>query len=113
MRYDASVAAPEGQVFTGNLLGNSAFSANTAQSGVVLGGFAGTQGVNGTGTLAWVPFRAVGQPGERTPLSVNVTTINDPSGTALQIERVDGHFRVQHLQDAQASVEKLRGERGR
>ena len=49
---------------------------------------------SGTGTVAWIPFRVVGQPGDRTALTVNVTTINAPNGTTLQIDRVDGQILV-------------------
>jgi hypothetical protein len=94
VRYDAGVAVPEGEVFRGNVLGNHAFTANTNETGAVLGGFAGTSGIFGTGTVAWIPFRAVGQPGDRTALLVTVTTINDPSGGSPTIERIDGQILV-------------------
>ena len=35
-------------------------------------------------------FRAVGQPGQSTPLKVKVTTINDPTGKKLSIARING-----------------------
>jgi hypothetical protein len=92
--YDPAVAMPEGELFRGNVLGNHAFSANTAERGSVLGGFAGSSNLRGTGTVAWIPYRAVGQPGDRTTLTVNVTAINSADGTTLSINRIDGEVLV-------------------
>src|SRR5262249_37300592 len=44
----------------------------------------------------------------------DVATVARMAGTSVaMIERVYGHFRAQHLHDAQAKVEELRGKRGR
>jgi integrase len=44
----------------------------------------------------------------------DIATVARMAGTSVgMIERVYGHFRVQHLQEAQARVEKLREQRGR
>ena len=88
--YDAGVAAPEGDLIKGNLLANALFSSNSGERGLIRAGFAQTSGVNGTGTVAYMPFRAIGQPGDRTVLDVGVSTINDPGGTVLTIDRIDG-----------------------
>ncbi len=88
--YDAGIAMPEGDLLRGNLLDNALFSSNSGERDLIQVGFARTRGVNGTGTVAYMPFRAVGQPGERTVLDVSVSMINDPDGTVLTIDRVDG-----------------------
>ncbi|MDB4109690.1 cohesin domain-containing protein [bacterium] len=88
--YDASVAVPDGDLVAGNLLGGRLFSANPGDPGIVRVGFSGTDGVFGTGTVAWIPFRAVGQPGQRTVLSVTVSTINEPNGAEPPIDRING-----------------------
>lgn len=90
--YNGNVAVIEGEAQAGYLLGNQLFSSNAAQAGVVLGGFAGTTGINGTGIVGWLPFRAVGNPGDETQLNVGVTTINNPGGTTLSIDRIDGRI---------------------
>ena len=92
--YDAGVATPEGDLIKGNLLDNALFSSNPAESGLIQVGFAQTSGVNGTGTVAYIPFRAVGQPGDRTPLQLAVTTINNPAGTVLDIDRINGEILI-------------------
>lgn len=92
--FNAGIAKPEGTLTKGNLLDNVLFSANPNQSGKILSGFAGTTGISGTGTVLNIPFRAVGKPGDRTILEVTVTTINDPSGTTLQIDRIAGEILI-------------------
>ena len=92
--YDGSVARPEGDLGKGNLLENTLFSSNTADAGLIRVGFAGQSGLSGTGTVAYIPFRAVGQPGRRTTLHLQVTTINDPGGATLAIDRIDGAIEI-------------------
>lgn len=92
--YDANVAVPDGDLVAGNLLGGRLFSANTGDPGIVRVGFSGTDGVFGTGTVAWIPFRAVGQPGQRTVLSVTVSTINEPNGAEPAIDRINGAIMI-------------------
>lgn len=92
--YQANVARPEGTIQRGNLIDNAIFSANPNESGLILAGFARTNGVSGTGTVAYVPFRAAGRAGDRTELHVEVTTINNPNGTVLAIDRIDGAIQI-------------------
>ncbi|MFQ5858678.1 MAG: hypothetical protein ACE5LU_24010 [Anaerolineae bacterium] len=92
--YNAGVAAPEGDLIKGNLLANALFSSNSGESGLIRAGFAQTSGINGTGTVAYMPFRAVGKPGDRTVLDVGVSTINNPGGTVLAIDRIDGQILI-------------------
>ncbi len=92
LAYTASVARPEGTIQKGNLLDNALFSVNPNVSGIIRAGFAQTSGVNGTGTVMYVPFRAVGKTGDRTRLDLTVTTINNPSGAVLTIDRIPGEI---------------------
>lgn len=92
MGYDANVAKPEGTILQGNLLSGALFRANAEESGIIRMGFAQTNGVFGTGTVALVPFRAVGNPGDRTPLTLAVTTINNPNGSVPAINRIYGEI---------------------
>lgn len=88
--YDSNIAVTEGDLVSGNLLGGRLFSANPGERGIVRVGFSGTDGVFGTGTVAWIPFRAVGLPGQRTVLSITVSTINEPNGAEPVIDRING-----------------------
>jgi hypothetical protein len=90
--YDPRVVRPEGALTKGNLLDNAIFSVNSNQSGNILSGFAQTRGLSGTGTILNIPFRAIGKPGDRTPLAITVTAINDPGGTKLSIDRIPGEI---------------------
>jgi hypothetical protein len=92
LTYTASVARPEGTIAKGNLLDNALFSVNPNVSGIIRAGFAQTSGVSGTGTVMYVPFRAVGKVGDRTRLDLTVTTINNPSGAVLTIDRIPGEI---------------------
>jgi pimeloyl-ACP methyl ester carboxylesterase len=95
VRYDAAVAIPEGTIGKGNLLDHALFAPNPNESGVILAGFAQTGGLTEeTGTVMNVPFRAVGQPGDRTHLEITVTTINDATGAALTVDRISGEILI-------------------
>lgn len=92
LSYNASVARPEGTIRKGYLLDNASFSANPNTSGIIRVGFAQATGTSGTGPLTYIPFRAVGKAGDRTPLSLAVTTINNPAGATLAIDRIPGEI---------------------
>lgn len=88
--YDGDVAMPEGELIRGSLLDRALFEFNPAETDLIRIGFAQTTGIYGTGTVTYIPFRAVGRAGDWTELHLEVTTINDPGGTVLAIDRIDG-----------------------
>jgi hypothetical protein len=92
LTYNAGVAKPEGTISKGSSLDNALFSANPNESGIIRMGFAQTTGITGTGSVAYIPFRAVGQPGQRTPLTISVTKINNPGGGLLPISIIHGEI---------------------
>lgn len=95
--YDPAVIQPDGNLDNarGNLLENALFKPNAAQEGRILVGFAQTSGIqSAVGTVIEIPFRVVGKPGDVSPLLLNVTAINDPSGGALNIDRIHGQVVV-------------------
>ena len=94
VRFDTGVVVPEADLLPGNLLSNSLFTGNANETGIIRLGFAATRGISGTGTIAYLPFRAVGQPGSRAPLRLTVTTANDPQGAQLAIDCVDGEVLI-------------------
>ena len=92
--YDSAVAVAERGAGRGSFFANALGQANTEVARVVRIGYAQTTGENGSGTIAWIKFRAVGQPGTKTPLRVTVTTINEPGGKVLTIDRIDGLIQI-------------------
>jgi hypothetical protein len=92
--YQGSVARPEGDVGKGNLLSDAIFSANPKDEGLIRLGFAQSKGLSGTGTVAYLRFRAFGKPGDRTPLRLEVQIINNPAGTVLTIAKIDGSITI-------------------
>ncbi len=92
--HDSSVARPEGDLIQGWLLGQSLFEYNTGEPNRIRVGFAQQAGIYGTGPVTYVPFRAVGQPGSRTDLCLEVTTVNDPNGTVLLTDRIHGFVEI-------------------
>lgn len=92
--HDSSVARPEGDLIQGWLLGQSLFEYNTAEPNRIRVGFAQQAGIYGTGPTTYVPFRAVGQPGSRTDLCLEVTTVNDPNGAELPTDRIHGFIEI-------------------
>jgi hypothetical protein len=92
--HDGNVARLEGEPVKGNLLGEALFSANPKEAGLIRLGFAQSKGLSGTGTVAYLPFRAVGKPGDRTPLRLEVQVINNPGGTVLASDKIDGSITI-------------------
>ncbi len=84
----------------GSFVDHALFQANPKQAGEVKIGLAGTKGSNGTGTLAVIRFAAVGRPGDHSSVHLEVTTINDSSGTPLTIDRHDGRIDIISPADA-------------
>lgn len=93
MTFDSNIARPEGTITKGYLLDTALFSANPKDSGIVRIAFAQpTNLANGTGPMAYFPFRAVGKPGDRTKLTAHVTAINNQDGGAQSIDRINGEI---------------------
>jgi hypothetical protein len=94
LTYNTAVAAAQRDVKRGSFFASSLGQANTEQPGIVRVGNAQTGGENGTGSVSWIRFRATGRPGERTDLKLAVSTINDPAGATLRIDRIDGLIQI-------------------
>jgi hypothetical protein len=93
--YDASVVRVEGEPRPGNLIaGRAVFSGNASERGLIRLGFASTTGFDRDGTVAEIPFRAVGRAGTRTALDIEVQMVQDASGNTLPIERIDGSIEI-------------------
>lgn len=94
VRYDTAVVSAIRGVNRGSFLENALGQMNTEEPGIVYIGFAQTRGASGTGTIAYVNFLAVGQPGDTTELTITVTKLDDPSGAGLSIDRIHGRVQI-------------------
>jgi hypothetical protein len=96
LHYDVRVVGSAGQPSKGNLLDQAMFEANTKESGIVRLGFAQTSdlGAPGTGTVAQAPFKALGQPGDRTSLRLEVTTAGSAAGGKPAVATIDGEISI-------------------
>ncbi|MEZ4520176.1 MAG: cohesin domain-containing protein [Thermomicrobiales bacterium] len=92
--YDGNVVSVDQDVQTGSLLADRLAAANINEAEIVRAGFAGTSGVSGTGSIAWLPFRAIGDPGEFTRLVVTVSEVNDTAGNSPLIELIAGWVQI-------------------
>lgn len=92
--YSATVANVKEKPVAGELKGNRLFEANHGESGVVLVGLAGSAPLNSDGQLAVISFTAVGKPGEKTPLTVKVTSANLSSGGPVTAATIDGELEI-------------------
>ncbi len=92
--YDVAVVASEGAPVKGSLADRAMFEANANEGGVIRIGFAhpADLGGGGTGTVAQVPFRATGKPGDRTTLRLRVTNAGSASGPKPAVQTLDGEI---------------------
>lgn len=92
--YSATVANVKEKPVAGGLKGNRLFEANQGESGIVLVGLAGSEPLNSDGQLAVITFTAVGKPGEKTPLTVKVTSANQSNGSPITAATIDGELEI-------------------
>ena len=84
----------------GNLLpGGTLIAGNARNRGIVRVGFAGKQGAApGSGrageTVTEIYFKAVGKPGDKTDLTLKITTANDADGRDIEIIPVHGRVTI-------------------
>lgn len=93
--YDASVIEPLGNVVKGSLLGGARLEANNQKQDLVILAFAQTSPLASDGIVANLPFLVVGSAGQRTPLTLRVTDIDDVNGNPLPIRLIDGEVIIQ------------------
>lgn len=93
LEYDSQVAQPTETPIKGSLLSGVRLEANPGGRSVLVG-FADESGINGTGSVVYVPFRAVGRPGDRTVVSPEITTVNDPDGGTPSVYTIPGEILI-------------------
>ena len=94
VEYDANVVQVTAKPTAGSVKGGRSFEANHAQSGTVYLGLAGSAGIESDGQLALIPFKAAGQPGDKTDVKVAVTTANKADGQKLQALTIAGTIEI-------------------
>ncbi len=92
LRYDPTVVVVMGKVIKGNLLARTMFEANARDAGTIRLGFAQSSDMGGTGTLAQIRFRAVGEGGARTSLRLEVTMASSADTTKVRVATIDGEI---------------------
>ena len=92
--YDPRVVQVLGGEVKGSFFATALGQVNTGQSGRVLVGFARPDGESGSGTVAYIQYKAVGRPGDVTPLTLKVSSINNPGGQVPPIDVIHGEIRI-------------------
>ena len=92
--YNAGVAKTEGDPVSGYLLDDALFTSNPKESGTVKLAFSRSSGISGSGPVANITFRAVGKVGDKTPLTLAVTTINNTGGAIPAIDLIHGEILI-------------------
>jgi hypothetical protein len=92
--FSPGVAVVKEKPVAGDLKGNRLFEANHGESGVVLVGLAGSAPLNSDGQLAVINFTAAGKPGEKTALTVKVTSANLSNGNPVTAATIDGELEI-------------------
>lgn len=92
--YDPAVLQLAGDVLKGDLLDNALFRANPNRPGSLFLALAQTQALQGTGTLAEIPFHVIGKPGDVSSLGLTVTSSDDPNGGVLAIDLNPGQIEI-------------------
>lgn len=89
--YDATKAVADGGVAAGNLAtGKWIMEGNSNLSGEVLVGVASSTGVSGTGTVAQIPFRVSGQPGDVIVLRLTLSQCQGADGKNVPLATTSG-----------------------
>jgi hypothetical protein len=92
LSYDPAVAQVT-QVIKGSL--PPTFTSNTQQPGLIIFGFATTEGVKGNkGSAAYVEFRAVGADGSTCALTLSQIEATNTSGATVPITPVNGALMI-------------------
>ena len=93
--YNPNVLAVAGNVARGNIYGSGTlFEANAKQAGRIRIGFASERGVTQAGTVAQIPFRVLGQPGQSSELALNIIQCQTPSGQAVSLRTSNGSVTI-------------------
>jgi len=90
LSYSSAVAQVDGKIVRGNVIDNVLFEANAGETGQARIGVAGNKALSDSGILAHVPFKIIGKPGDRTELTVTISTANRLDGATLDADNIAG-----------------------
>ena len=94
LRFDANVAQAQSAT-AGDLVSGFLFDWNANNvEGWIKVALAGSNGVDGSGTLTSIEFTLVGKPGDSTELTLQELKANDEAGDALSVTGQDGRLTV-------------------
>ena len=96
LTYNPSIAEVV-RVDRGGLMSGVLFQSNPDMPGTIQFGFASTAGVNNTGSIAVVEFRAVGPVGSSTTLSLSISQADNVSGAPIGVGSRSGLLSIEHL----------------
>jgi hypothetical protein len=94
IEYDRNVGQIRQSSKPGEVLSGRLFESNPQESGVFRFGFAGKEGLATDGILTSLPITAIGKVGDKSALSVTVTSANDADGKSLQSKVVSGEIEI-------------------
>lgn len=92
--YQPNVVVSAGAIAKGNLLDRAMFEGNPQERGTIYIGLVQRDGISGTGTIAQIPFKAVGAAGSKSPLVVTVTSSNASTGERATLATVSGAIEI-------------------
>ena len=92
--YQPNVVVSAGAIAKGNLLDRAMFEGNPQERGTIYLGLVQKEGISGTGTIAQIPFKAVGAAGSKSPLVATVTSSNASTGERAMLITVSGAIEI-------------------
>ncbi|MEZ6056388.1 MAG: cohesin domain-containing protein [Planctomycetaceae bacterium] len=96
--YHDEVVTPTARPAQGSLfdaLSVVLFESNNDRPATLRFGHATTENLSGSGLFATLKFRAIGQPGTRSALRVQVPAVHDSSGRPIEVRSIDGEIVIE------------------
>ena len=99
--YNANDLTPV-KVTTGDLLSKWSFSSNIEEKGKIKISAASPSGtVSGTGNLVNIEFKAIGEPGKVSPVTLGATSLNEGS---IEFNSINGSVSIDSSEDSKATI---------
>ena len=93
LTYNAQVLKVN-KVDSGSLVGGALFTPNFKTPPQVRFGLAGSDGINGSGPVAYIEFQVIGAAGTSSPLTLSEVDTTDTSGKAVTVTTANGTVTV-------------------
>jgi hypothetical protein len=98
LTYDPKIVEVN-KVDKGSLLSSAMFAPNFEEPPVVRFGFADKQGVSGSGSVAYIEFKAIGSAGSSSPLTLSEIIAEDGSGNPVSLKITNGTVSIKGKSD--------------